>query len=109
MALLKPRNIKRWLHPRAVIYIIGLVEPRALVRKGERGETEILPDDTPEAVKDAETRALDTLRHCAEAWGLAKVKRSGKAGSGTAYTEESVLNYIAAREAAAGSPVPPRE
>jgi hypothetical protein len=87
MSLLPKRNIRRWLHARQVIYIIGLVDAK--------------PGDTPEAVAAAEARALDTLRHRAAGWGLVKVKRGSEPGAKTAYTEESVLNYMRSRESAA--------
>jgi hypothetical protein len=87
MGLLKPRKIKRWVHPYEAVYLLGLVRTK--------------PGDSPEAVKAAEESAMENLARNASRWGIVKVKRGKEAGATVAYTEASISAYVEAREEAA--------
>jgi hypothetical protein len=89
MALLKPRNRKRWLHPYEVAYLLGLVR--------------IKPNDSPERIKQAEESAMESLSRNAARWGISKIKRGPESGAGCIYPEESVLAYMERREREAQS------
>jgi hypothetical protein len=84
MALLKRRARGRWVHPYEAIYLLGLVRTKS--------------GNTPDMIKEAEQRAMETLRHMATDWGIVKVKRSDKKKAGCAFTEESLLAYMERRE-----------